>query len=154
MASNTDAYTFYHADRDGKLFEKYDPTDVRATCLIDSINIIQAMLKEDTVKSAFAQTAAEYCEYRKYFRYQPWFLEKGQGTREEKTNSAVAEFLKMFQIPVFPTLCVSDRLRNLNVTGAYSRTYWEDPFPLFSQLIVLNGVVSRKPTRSKCFLAS
>ena len=153
MASNTNCFLIYHLDQDGALVKKYDHTDGMATCVIDSINIVQAMLKTDTVKDALRQIAVEYCEYRKQFRGTPWFLQDGEGTREERIGNFVARFLKLFLIPAFPTIFIGDNLEK-DYRGTCHRPVWEDRFLLFHQKMQLNGAVSRKPTRFRCSLAS
>ena len=153
MASNANDYLIYHLDQDGALVDKYDHTDGRATCAIDSINIVLAMLKTDRVKYALRQMTEEYCESREPFAWESWFLQIEKGTREEKIDNVVARFLKLFLIPVFPTVLISDHLTP-NVLGGVGRPVWEEYYLLISERMQLNGAVSRKPTRFRCSLAS
>ena len=141
MASDANDYHIYHINQDGKLVGKFKHTDDKATCLIDSINIAQGMLKREEVKSALIQIATEFCEVFPT----AWFLLQEQGTQEEKIDNLVRQFLDMFLIPEFPTLYISDRLKHLDVTGVTHRFKWEDHFSMSSQRIALNGNVSRKP---------
>ncbi len=151
MASNANDYIIYHLDQDGKLVKKYDNTTGRAACLIESINIVRAMLTTDAVKSAFVKMATTYYEDLP----NAWFVLDGEEeTREEINNNVVPNFLRILQIPVFPLFCISDRLRNLNTTGTSTRVEWENFFPMYAPRMLLNGVVSRKPKRSRCSLAS
>ena len=150
MASNANKYTIYHLDQDGLLTGKYDHTDGRATCLIDSTNIAWAILKMDIVKAAFVTIAEKHCdEYPT-----SWFLQDREGTRAAKINNVTVEFLKTILIPKFPTLYISDRMRHLDVLGAIHRDDWEDTFSISSERMSLNGRVSRKPPRSRRCLAS
>ena len=151
MASNANEYVIYHIDRDGKFDAKLDDTDGRAKCLITLADIVRAILKTDKVNSALVRRATEYCDHNPA----AWFLQEGQGSREERIKDVVREFLDRFQgRRGFPTLCISDRLRHADVTGVVHRYQWEGPFLLSSERMLLNGVVSRKPTRSRCSLAN
>lgn len=111
-------------------------------------------MKTDEFRSALIQMATEFCELNPT----AWFLQQGQGTREQKIKDVVQNFLDMFLgrwcRRGFPTLCCSDRLMYQDVTGVSYRYEPQGPFLLSSERIVLNGMVSRKPKRFRCSLAS
>ena len=144
MASDTSAYRIFYLNEQGRLVKMLDHTDGRATCAIDSIHIVQAMLQTDTVKSAFAQMAGEFGdEYPEV-----WFLQDQEGAREEKIENVVRKFLEKFLIPAFPNVFISDRLKHLDTTAVSHMFPYEDLFSISQQRVTLNGVVSRKPITS------
>ena len=151
MASDANDYSIYLIDQDGKLVAKLDKTDPRAACLIDAADIVRAILKTDRCKSALAQMTIEFCEHF----HTAWFLQEGEGTREERMGNVSCAFVDMFTVPHgFPSACLSERLKYEDVTGVSYRYERQGPFLLPSERILLNMVVSRKPTRFRCFLAS
>ena len=137
MASDTENYIFYHIDQDGKLDKKYDHSDGMFACLIDTVNTVQAMLKKNAVRSAFAQMAREFCKAHN----SAWFLQTGKGTQETKINNLIQKFLGLFLIPAFPMLCVSHRYKHPRHTGMTFKPTWDNFFELLSVPMILNGVV-------------
>ena len=151
MASDANGYPIYLFDRDGGLVAKLDDTDSMGKCLIEPADIVRAILKTDPSKSALAQMAAEFSEYHST----AWFLQEEQGTQEEKTTNVVCGFRDLFQgRRGFPSLCPSEPLRLEDIAGVTHRYPQGGRFLLSSERMVLNGLVSRKPTRFRCSLAS
>ena len=154
MRSDPNDYSIYHIDQEGRLVGKLDDTDGRAACCIESADNIGAILKTDTINSALAQMTTEYVEHF----LTAWFLIEAQNKGEdleERQKKVTLEFLEMFLIfHQFPALYLSDRLRHLDVIGACERLSSETIFRLFTQRLLLNGVVGRKLTRFRCSLAS
>lgn len=150
MASDTSPYHIYHIDEIGELIKKFDHTDGRAACLLDSTPIFQAILKTDAAKSAFIQVGKEF------YAYDPkaWFEKDLKGTQEEKIKRVVRDFLGMFQIPVFPDLLISDRLRHLDTPACTLSAKWQMIFSMTKQRILINGRASKKLTKFRYALAS
>ena len=150
MATAINGYHIYHVDQKGKLAKKLVHTDGRATCVIDSLNVVQGFLKEETVGFALSKLATEFGPSDP----EAWFLQREGGTPKDKRDAAVRQFLEMLRIPVFPTIYISDRLKHLDTKGVSFRVEWKKSFSMPKQRLVLNGGVGRKPTRFRCSLAS
>ena len=151
MTSSANDYSIYHIDRYGVLVEKLDETDGGAAECRESADNVRAMMKTASIKSALDQMTAEYVEHF----MAAWFLIDGKGTDKERKEKVSRDFVEMMIIlHQFPALCLSDRLRLLDVTGATRRFLWQTVFRLYARRIVLDRGVSRKLTRLRCFLAS
>ena len=150
MASDANDYPIYLLDHNGRLDAKLNITDGRAKALIHLVHIVREIFKTDHGKSAFVKLTDDFCESHP----EAWFLQEKQGTREERIHSVVDDFLEMSMTGHgFSTLCLSNRLSHPNILGVTHRHEWKDHFELSSQSMLLNGKVSRKPTRVRSSLS-
>ena len=156
-ASNAYDFRVYNMDENGKPNKVYHPHDSVATVVINQINLVRLMLKEEPVISSFEQIAIQFCRQRP----NAWFLQKeqpevatneqepGTATPKQKPKTATDEEAKVathvFLHPLqaeWPFMVVSEKLKNPVCTAFTGRGEWHGDFDVSEQYIALNARVS------------
>lgn len=136
-ASNAKSFTICHRDDSGETNFLYPPDANIATCVINSINICQAMLANQKVRDAFTEIAEGYSQ--KY--PDAWFPQEASLEHEGHINRVRDDFLQKIG-EEFPVVFVDDSWANPRRMAAHLRRPWDGSFRSSNQYILVNGTVS------------
>ena len=130
----TEAFIIFRLDEDAEPVEIIPYFTNAATYVAASISICRGMLRNPTVKAAFASFAKDFDSTPSG----AWYQESPMIDVAEKFINKVLER--------FPIVFVDDSMKNPDQQGCHHRRTWGgdgEPFETRKQGIVINGPVSR-----------
>ena len=136
QADNAEIFTICHRAVGGETNLWYLPNDNTATCVINSINICLAMLRNEEVRNAFTEIAASYSQTYPT----AWFLQEASPEHKGDMNRVTDGFLQKI-LEKFPIVWVDNTVENPRLMAAAMRREWDGNFRSCNQCISLNGAV-------------
>lgn len=139
QADNAKDFTICHRALGGETNLRYLPEDNTATCVIKSINICLAMLRDQQVRNALTEIAASYSQTYPT----AWYLQEASPKHKGDMNRVTDDFLLKI-LERFPILWVDHTLECLRMYAVAMRRPWHGDFKASSQCIMINVYVSEK----------
>lgn len=138
LAQDPNSFTICHRGLEGETNFRYtQDNDDTATCVINSINICRAMLRNPEVRSAFTKIAASYSQTYPT----AWFLQDASPERKGGMNRVTDDFLQKI-LEKFPIVFVDHSFVCPRLYAACAKRRWDGVFKSSSQCIMVNGYVS------------
>ena len=127
-------FTIVHRRWDGQPDFVYPSDGNLASCVIESIQVCRAMLRDIKIRSAFVSLAREFDRSTP----EPWYHNQYRNTAE-----AVNYYIDTV-LAVFPIVYIDDSITTPSCLGGHPRRAWRFYFDPCNQSILLNGNVSQQ----------
>ena len=137
LAHDAESFTICHRALEGETNFLYAHNEDTATCVINSINVCRAMLRDPEVRNAFTKIAASYSQSYPT----AWFLQEASPEHKGDINRGTDDFLQKI-LENFPIVWVDHSLLCQRLYAASVKRPWHGKFNSSSLCIMVNGYVS------------